>query len=325
MNNFRTTFNIPEFPFKLNYHSKSMFIGSCFTENIGNYMKELKFQFVQNPTGILYNPLSIIDCLESMLTKKTYSERELQFNNEVWFSFHHHGRFSDTNKDMCLANMNEAISTASGFLPQSDYLFITFGSAYIYKHNETNEIVANCHKLPSSTFTKSLLDVQTINKEYIKIIENLHKINPGLKIIFTLSPVRHWNDGAIENQLSKSILSVAIHDIIKNNSSCFYFPAYELMMDDLRDYRFYAEDMLHPNNTAIDYIWNKFSDSFFETETQNIVKDIQKLIDAKNHRPFHKDTSSYKKFKVTMQKQAMELKKKFPLLDLDEFEMFFKE
>jgi hypothetical protein len=288
-------------------------------------MKDLKFQLVQNPTGIIYNPLSIIECVEYMMDKKKFDESDLQLYNDVWFSFQHHGKFSDTDKGKCLANMNDAISAASEFLIHTDYLFITFGSAYIYTHNETNVVVANCHKLPSSTFTKSLLDIQTIKEIGLKTFERLCNINPRLKIIFTLSPVRHWNDGAIENQISKSILSVAIHEIIKNHSSCYYFPAYELMMDDLRDYRFYAEDMLHPNRIAIDYLWNEFSDSFFETETQNILKDIQKLIDAKNHRPFHKDTSSYKKFKVNMLKQTLELKKKFPFIDLNEFEIFFKE
>ncbi|MGD0711151.1 MAG: GSCFA domain-containing protein [Bacteroidales bacterium] len=325
MSDFRTTFTIPEFPFKLNYHSKSIFIGSCFTENIGNYMKELKFQLVQNPTGILYNPISINECLEYMMDGKKFSEGDLRQYNDVWFSFHHHGRFSDTDKNKCLKNINAEISAASEFLTHADFLFITFGSAYIYKLNETNEVVANCHKLPSNTFTKSLLDIQTIKEAYLKTIGKLNKLNPKLKIIFTLSPVRHWNDGAEENQLSKSVLSVAIHEIIKNNTCCYYFPAYELMMDDLRDYRFYAEDMLHPNKSAIDYIWNKFSDSLIENDSKDIMKEIQKLIIAKSHRPFHTETPSYKKFKVTMQKQTMELKKKFPFLDLNGFESFFNE
>jgi hypothetical protein len=326
MDNFRTTFNIPEFPFKLSYQSKSIFIGSCFTENISNYMKDLKFQVIQNPTGILYNPISILECLKFMMDGKKFKESELHRFNDIWFSFHHHGRFSDTDKGRCLTNINAEISEGTKFLRDTDFLFITFGSAFIYKHNETNDVVANCHKFPSSTFTKSLLDFQTIREEYLKSIDKLCKINSKLKIIFTVSPVRHWNDGAAENQLSKSILLLAIHEIIKNNPSvCFYFPAYELMMDDLRDYRFYAEDMLHPNNISIEYLWNKFSDSFIEKDSCKIIKEIQKLIDAKNHRPFHTETSSYKQFKLSIQKQTNELKKKYPFLDLDEFENFFKE
>jgi len=320
---FRTIFDLPEFPFKMNYHSKSIFIGSCFTENIGIYLKERRFNAIINPFGIIYNPLSISNSIRFLSNSRIFEEKDLCYYNELWFSFHHHGRFSDTDKKNCLDKINASIHEASEFIRHADFLFLTFGTAFIYTHKETNEVVANCHKFPMETFTKSLLDPKKIIEEYAFTFDHLLKINPGLKIIFTVSPVRHLKDGAVENQLSKSILFVAIHEIIKKFSNCFYFPAYELIMDDLRDYRFYAEDMTHLNGTATEYIRLKLRQSMIAEDAQEIMDEIQKLLQANNHKPFNIDTASYKHFKQNCLKRTMVMKEQYPFLDLREFIEYF--
>lgn len=325
MQSFRTPFSIEKFPFNLDYDSKCIFIGSCFTENMGNYLKDLKFNIELNPTGIIYNPISIHDCIHFLINKKTFTEEDLTFYHDNWISFNHHGRFSDPEKNTCLENINTELLKTSKFFKETDFLFITFGSASIYTHTQTTKIVANCHKFPSSTFSKSILTPDNIISIYTDLITLLSTTNPSLKIIFTISPVRHWKDGAIENQHSKSVLFVAIHQLIKQFESCYYFPAYELMMDDLRDYRFYAEDMIHPTQTAIGYIREKFIQSICDAEIISITNELQKLIQAKNHRPLHSNTLSHKQFRNAQLRKIEELKKRIPKINLDEFELFFKD
>lgn len=324
MQSFRTTFEIKGYSPKLNYKSKSLFIGSCFTENIGNYLNELKLPVYINPTGIIYNPISICSSINYLSQGKLFEEKDLDFYNELYFSFDHHSRFSNHDKKICLENINKELCVASRFLDKTEFLFITLGSSYIYTHKERNKIIANCHKLPSIIFTKSLLNTTAIVYEFERTLFLLKKINPDIRIVFTVSPVRHWRDGAIENQRSKSVLISSIHEIIENNKNCFYFPAYELMMDDLRDYRFYAEDMIHPNSTAIEYIREKFIETFIDDESKDIMKSVMKLRRALEHRPFEKNSISYKKFMTDQLALTNELKSKFPLLDLQEFEDFFK-
>ena len=323
MNTFRTIFNIPESESKINYQSKNIFIGSCFTENIGNYLKDLKFKTICNPTGIIYNPFTISECIQFMLNNKSFSEKDIEYYNDVWFSFHHHSRFSNPNKEKCLKNINSELSCASNYIKQADFLFLTFGTSFVYKHNKTNEIVANCHKFPSDTFCKYLLSPFEIIEKYCETIAQLKRINPKIKLIFTVSPIRHLKDGITENQISKSILLISIKEILKKFDNCIYFPAYELMLDDLRDYRFYAEDMIHPNSTAIEYIRNKFIKTLIDLNSQALMVKIDNLKHAVNHKPFNANTSSHLKFKEHNLKQVIELKNKFPLLDLDEFENYF--
>ena len=323
-NTFRTTFNISEFPYKLNYKSKSLFIGSCFTENIGNYLKELKFDVKINPFGIIYNPVSISKNIDYLINKKQFGVDELVFYNELWFSFHHHGKFSDPDQIKCLIKINTAINEFSEFLKQADFVFLTLGSAYTYTHKSTNQVVANCHKFPSDTFVKTLLEPQKIVDDYKNILANLFSFNNKLKVVFTVSPIRHWKDGATENQLSKSVLFVAIHEIIKKTNNCFYFPAYELIMDDLRDYRFYEDDMIHPNITALEYIRNKFTDAIIDEQSQSILNEIKKLIQAAKHKPFYPNSQSYKQFKEKFMEQTKKLRKQYPFLSLNEFEKYFK-
>ena len=296
MDTFRTEVLPAGYPWKLSYHSDSFFIGSCFTQHIGVKMRELKFRTEINPFGVVYNPLSVKNSLEILLQKREFSENDLQFNNHRWFSFYHHSSFSHTEKSLCLSNINSKIISASRFLYKADFLFITFGTARVFTRNETGKVVSNCHKLPSSDFTRRLLTVDEIVKEYSILFKYLFDKKPDLKVILTLSPIRHWKDGAEGNQISKATLILAINQLIEMRKNVFYFPSYEIMMDDLRDYRYYADDMIHLSPLAINYIWEKFSKSVFDLETLKLIPRIQKINKALSHTPFDASSKSYKNF-----------------------------
>ena len=248
----------------------------------------------------------------------------MEFDNELWYSLHHHGRFSNPDIEECLKEINSKIATSSENLKNADFLFITFGTSWIYRHNIKNLIVANCHKLPQNTFNKELLSIDEIAEEYGVLINSLKTFNPKLKIVFTVSPVRHWKDGAFGNQISKSILILAINKITKTFENTEYFPSYELMIDDLRDYRFYADDLLHPNLQAIKYILEKFSETFLDEESRKIIAEIEKINKSKTHRPFHASLDSHKAFLRANSKLVETLSNKYPFLNLEEEKEFFK-
>lgn len=294
MQKFRTIVNIDKADYEINYNSKLLFTGSCFTENTGSILKNLQFDICINPFGILYNPLSINDSLNILMQKKEFSENELFFSQEAWHSYNHHSRFSGTDKEQVLNNINTEIKKSADFLAHADYLFITFGTSYVYRRKDTGDIVTNCHKQPASKFSREFIDSDYVCEKYKELFASLKTFNKKLKIIFTISPVRHWKDGAIENNRSKANLIIAVHKLVNEFSNADYFPAYEIMMDDLRDYRFYENDMLHPNNTAVNYIFDNFKKAFFNDKTIARVKEVQKIIKVLNHRVFNKSSQSYK-------------------------------
>jgi len=296
MEKFRTEVIPDAFPWNISYHSTSFFIGSCFTQHIGSKMQALKFNTEVNPFGVVYNPISVRNSLEILLKKEPLSENDLHFRNENWFSFYHHSSFSNTIKEVCLENINSKISSASTKLSETNYLFITFGTARIFRRKETEEIVSNCHKLPASEFKREILSVEQIVAEYISLLELMFKTNPDLKVILTVSPIRHWKDGAEGNQISKSILLLAASQLVEKYVNVYYFPSYEIMMDDLRDYRFYAEDMIHLSPLAIKYIWEKFSNVVFDQETLKYFPRIQKINKALSHTPFDASSKLHKDF-----------------------------
>ncbi|HEX2935123.1 MAG TPA: GSCFA domain-containing protein [Bacteroidales bacterium] len=310
---FRTQIPVASHTQKISYHSPVMFIGSCFSENIGNKVAEAKFSTDNNPFGIVYNPLSVKLVLSRLIEHKPYTTDEL-FNYEgVWSSFDHHSRFSDVGAATCLQKINERFEHSSQFLSKAGFLFITFGTSYVYSKKQDGNIVANCHKLPASNFDRKRLTVTEIVADYHILLEQLYRVNPHLNIIFTVSPVRHWKDGAHENQLSKAILLLAIDQIVKDFPHTSYFPSYEIIMDDLRDYRFYEEDMLHPNKVAINYIWDRFKDVFMDGDTLNLMKEVEKVVSACSHRPFNPQTVQYKTFvKQTLNKIKL-LQDQYPI------------
>lgn len=322
--NFHLTFPVTALKHKIDYSQRLLFIGSCFAENMAETMRQYKFNVKQNPHGVLYNPASMAVALRRYIDNNAIQEHELFFANECWNSWEHHSRFSNTDKQTCLIEINNNIETAHNFIKQADWLFITFGSAFIYKINETGQLVGNCHKVPQKEFTKSLLNTNEIVANYQLLIQQLKAINNKLKIIFTVSPVRYIRDGVVENTLSKARLIEAAHALVQHNDTTFYFPAYELMMDDLRDYRFYKTDLVHPNEQAIAYIFEKLTDSAFTEDTKQLFEKIKDIITAHQHRPFQTDTQAHKKFKDTYSERCKRLQQEFPDLDLTNEIEYFK-
>lgn len=293
---FRTVIHPNKYEFEIDYNSGMMFIGSCFTENIGRRLEKLKFKVDINPFGIIYNPVSVKNVLNKLIHPKEFIDDDLFYFNELWSSFLHHGCFSGIDKIETLKRINERYSQASDFLKSANYLFITFGTAWVYEYISSKKIVSNCHKIPNKEFVKYCLQADTIIEDYNELYKQIKSINNKIKFIFTLSPVRHLKDGFIDNSRSKAILRYTISEIVNNNIDTYYFPAYEIQTDDLRDYRFYAEDLVHPNNQAKNYIFSFFSDSFFNISTKKLLYKVDKINRSMNHKPFNVQTDTYQKF-----------------------------
>lgn len=318
MSKFQTIVEVPKFKWETEYSKKNMFLGSCFTENVGNRMVNLNYNIDINPFGILYNPVSVANGIQILLDEKEFKKTDLIHHDGLWHSFFHHGKFSFSDENKTLETINKRIKTSAKYLKTADFLFITFGTAWIYKYKTTGKTVSNCHKISSTHFDRARLSVSEIVELFQKLLKAIQKINPELKIIFTVSPIRHWKDGAVENQRSKATLLLAIDQIIKNSkSTCAYFPSYEIVMDELRDYRFYAEDMLHISDVAINHIWEKFEQALIENESRKISKEIKKTKAAINHQPFNKFTKEHLGF---LKKQLLKLElleQKYPSVNLE--------
>lgn len=316
--NFHLQFPLNPFPVKVNYSHKILFIGSCFAENIAEQMQYFKFDVKINPHGVLYNPASISLAIRRYLENKQMQEEDLFFANDCWNSWEHHSRFSNTDKQTCLKEMNAGIDAANQLLKTAGWLFITFGSAFYYQRTETGKLVGNCHKVPQKEFTRHLLTADEISTDYQQLILALQAINPDLKIVFTVSPVRYMNEGAMENTLSKGRLTEAVYSLLKQHEHVTYFPAFELIMDDLRDYRFYKSDLIHPNKQAIEYVFEKLMSAAFDEETKLLFEKIKDIKTAVSHRAFNPLSESTKKFNATYLQRCLQLQKQFPFLDLEE-------
>jgi len=323
---FHTIVDIPRYSKQTGYGEANMFLGSCFTENIGNRMASLKFNTDINPFGILYNPSSVSSALRFLLNKQKFTESNLVEYGGLWHSFSHHGSFSANNAREVVENINGRIDSSSKFLQQAEFLFITFGTAWIYKYKNTGETVSNCHKIPASAFSRIRLTVDEIVDDYRQLFNEIRIINPNLKIIFTVSPIRHWGDGAIENQRSKAVLLLAIDELIAEygNAFCNYFPAYEIVMDELRDYRFYAPDMLHISDVAIGYVWEKFEQALIDEKSRQAARQVVKILQAVNHRPLHGISTEYNRFLKLSYEKTVRLEKEFQNLSLTDEKIHFE-
>lgn len=323
MSDYRTIVSIDESRKKIEYKDKILFIGSCFSENIGNKFLGSKFNTLINPFGIIYNPVSVANTLNAIIDRKNFTEEDLIFNN-VWNSFYHHSRFSNEDKDVCLNLINDSVSQSYEFLKDTDFLIITFGTSWVYEFIETGKIVSNCHKLPSRNFKRYRISVDFIVQLYKDLLEKIRKENPGIKIIFTVSPIRHWKDGAHGNQLSKAVLQLAIEEIVNCFNDIWYFPSYELVMDDLRDYRFYKSDMIHIDDVAVDYIWNKFVETYIDKKSQSLMSNIEKIKKALAHRPFAGESKTYYDFLGNQLSKILMLEKSYPYIDFTEEKDFIR-
>jgi lysophospholipase L1-like esterase len=305
MKSFRSNYQTKKSALTIDYSQAVFLIGSCFSNNIAAYLTYRKFKVLSNPYGILFNPISIFQSLEEIIQLKEYKEEELIAHNELQHSLAHHSDFSGLDKQEVINNINQNIVEAHQFLKNTSYLFITLGTAWVYKYN--GSIVANCHKIPNHQFGKVLLSVAEIQEAFPKFLKQLREFNPKINIVFTLSPVRHLKDGFEENNLSKSILRTAIHEIQKVDAEIAYFPSYEIMLDDLRDYRFYESDMLHPNKDAINYIWEKFKESYIKESDWTIMARIENLQAAMLHRPRFENTEAHRKHLEFIEKEKLYL------------------
>lgn len=317
MANFTTEVKIPESKDKFNYNSKAIMLGSCFTENIGEQLAKYKFDVNINPFGVLYNPISVGNSLKILIENKEFFEEDLNFANDMWFSFSHHGRFSNPDVNDCLYSINTEIKKSSLDLANSDVLYITFGTSWVFELIDSGVIVSNCHKLPAKEFNRYRLDVDEIVKFYKELIVSLSIFNPNLKIVFTVSPIRHWKDGAHGNQLSKATLLLAIEQLEELFEQVSYFPSYEIVMDELRDYRFYGEDMLHMNSTSVNYIWSRFLDTYMENDTLAVMKRVDKIVSAASHRPFNPDTINHQRFITNTLSEVAKLQNQYPNIVFD--------
>lgn len=308
--NFSTQVNIAKNKNPLDFSSKIITIGSCFSDSIGEKFKHYKFDVQANPFGVVFNPKSIEKLLYRAVNSIWFTENELVYHNDLWHSFDIHSDFSSRSKSMILNELNASLANFIEYVKATTHIYITYGTAWVYVLKENNQVVSNCHKLPQINFDKVLLSVAEIQQSIDNTMKYVQLLSPNCTIVFTVSPVRHIKDGFIENQRSKSHLITAIHSSIVSQNN--YFPSYEIMMDELRDYRYYAPDMLHPSNVAIDYIWEKFIDSsihpnLFETLTE--INNIQKSL---AHKPFNPDTEQHQKFLKDLQNKIQNLQSKYP-------------
>jgi hypothetical protein len=327
---------------KIRYRDRILLTGSCFTEHIGHSLEELKFSVLQNPNGILFDPASVCHSLQSYIKDRRYKAEDLFYLNEVWHSWNHHSRFSNVDRQQCLDTINASQQQAHQFLKEADWLIITLGSSFSYRltseaakygasamatslseGNRNGAGVANCHRAPAQWFMKHLLGIDEIISMLDNTYHRLKQFNPRLKIIFTISPVRHIRDGVVENNRSKARLIEAVHHIVNKFSGLYYFPAYELVIDVLRDYRFYDVDMVHPNYPATEFVMEKFRENFIDEESQQLMEEIRKIVIAKNHKPFHPSTEAHKTFLKSNLEKVRELQAKFPFLSFEDEIRYF--
>lgn len=310
---FRTQIPISKSNNPIDYNSKILSVGSCFAENMAEKFDYFKFQNETNPFGIIFNPVSIEKLFSRVCNEDVFTEKDIFFHNERWHSFEVHSDLSNADRQELLETLNKAISETSKKIKEATHIIITFGTSWIYRNIESTEIAANCHKVPQKQFLKELLSVEVIQKSIQNTIDLIQTLNPNINFIFTISPVRHIKDGFVENQLSKSHLFTALHSALNTEHlklNTEYFPSYEIMMDELRDYRFYKEDMLHPNQIAIDYIWKLFSENYISQESISTMQEVDEIQKSLRHRSFNPESEQHQKFLAKLQQKMNLLEEK---------------
>ena len=296
---------------QIDYHSKIALFGSCFSEHIAEKFDYYKFQKFDNPFGILFHPLAIENLLVNAINNKQYSEDDIFFLNEQWHCFEAHSKLSNISKEDLLNELNTQIKATHKFLNEASHIIITLGTAWVYKRIETDQFVANCHKVPQKKFQKELLSVDTVAESLDAIVSLIKTLNLEVSIIFTVSPVRHIKDGFVENTQSKSHLIAAIHQIVEPRQHLYYFPSYEIMLDELRDYRFYKEDMLHPNAQAIQYIWEQFHKVWISELANQTLHDVAYIQKGLSHRPFNSESEAHQLFLQKLREKQVQLQSLF--------------
>ncbi|HEY0066090.1 MAG TPA: GSCFA domain-containing protein [Flavisolibacter sp.] len=326
---FHFDFDIKKLPEPIHHRHRLLLAGSCFTENMGEKLRNYKFTVLENPNGILFNPVSVAEAITSCIENRRYTESDLFYFNEGWHSWQHHSRFSGLTADEALEKINASTAQAHAYLKEADYLMLTLGSAWIYTLTEKaanakkGAVAANNHKAPADWFHRRLM----IPEDVLHVLDNmLHRLflfNPKLKIIFTISPVRHLREGVVENNRSKAVLIQCVHHLVDKFNKLYYFPAYELVIDDLRDYRFYAEDLVHPNYHATQYVWEKFTGACISEESRSLIRELHSINLAFNHKPFNPSSGQHKKFLQSFYEKTMSIHQQHPYLDLQKELSYF--
>jgi GSCFA family protein len=314
---FQLSFNPEKFPVPILHQQPIFLIGSCFTESIGDRLARARFRTIQNPHGILYDPLSITNSLISYIDRKKYSVEDLVFLNDLWHSWDHHGSFSGNDQQKVLEHINQSQEAAHEFLRQADWVFITLGSAFVYRLMSDGREVANCHKAPGKAFSKTMLTIEEIKSSLDSCIHRLFHFNRSIKIIFTVSPVRYVRDGLVNNNVSKARLIEVVHHLVNKFSGIYYFPAYELVNDVLRDYRFFKEDMVHPSTQAIDYVFDSFSQAAFDESTTTLVAEIDNIQSALEHRALHPGSLAHIEFRKSLLHRVKDFESRYPYINFN--------
>lgn len=313
MNEFRTVVKPDKPAFDFGYGDALLSVGSCFSENVGKLLHERKFQITINPFGQQYNPASIAGGLHRLINPVPYTESELFLQDGLYHSYDHHGSFSRSTVKETLSGINSQLQIASGQLKRAKVLFITPGTSHVFRLKDSGKVVSNCHKVPASTFVREILSPDEIYKALNDVLNDLWKANPELKVVFTVSPVRYFAFGHYENSVSKAHLFTAIHRIQQQYASIYYFPAYEMVIDDLRDYRFFADDMLHPNHLAIDYVWNQLQAVMLKEESKKMMVQVEEILSACRHRPRDVKGAAHQKFVTATLAKISDLTKRYCL------------
>ncbi|GAA4275806.1 GSCFA domain-containing protein [Aquimarina mytili] len=300
---------------KIDYKSEILMLGSCFAENIGETFGYYKFKNLINPFGILFHPKAIETFLWMASQDEHYVDTDLFFHNERWHCFDAHSSLSNPSKEKLLFDLNAALILTKEKLQSSTHIFITLGTAWVYRLKSLDMIVANCHKIPQREFEKTLLTINEVNQCLQNCVHFIRNLNPSIQIVFTVSPVRHSKDGFVENNRSKSHLLAAIHQTINGDSGLSYFPSYEIMMDELRDYRFYSADMIHPNETAIQYIWERFSEVWISEKAKTTMKSVEEIQKGLAHRSFNPKSKQHLTFLKNLEHKKNKLKEEHPFIE----------
>ena len=304
----------------IDYQSKVVLFGSCFVENIGTKLAYFKFQQQQNPFGILFQPLAIANLMQRAIARKKYQQDEVFEQDGVWRCFDVHSDLRSSSSEELLHLLNQRLEETRISLETSSHIIITLGTAWVYERQASGKVVANCLKVPQKQFTKKLLSVAEIEASLQNIVSLIQNVNPKAQIIFTISPVRHLKDGFVENQRSKAHLITALYTILSSRAQSreiAYFPAYEIMMDELRDYRFYGTDMVHPNPLAVDYIWEKFKLVWISESAYSVMDEVESVQKGLLHRPFNPDSEAHQKFKTSLRTKITYLQERYPFMKFD--------
>lgn len=299
---------------QIDYNSKLLLLGSCFTENIGDRLAYFKFQNIVNPFGIIFHPKAIENLVLNAINEKVYTPKDVFFHNERWHCFDVHSALSSTTTKELLESLNTAVASTKKRITESTHVIITLGTAWAYRFIESDTIVANCHKIPQKKFLKEILSVNDIAESLEAISTLIRSVNNNTSILYTVSPVRHLKDGFVENTQSKAHLISAIHEVIEPRKNIHYFPSYEIVLDELRDYRFYKEDMIHPNKIAIDYIWEKFSNVWMSDTTNKMIREIETIQKGLSHKPFNRNSKQHQKFLSNLEGKISLLQKEYPFI-----------